>query len=112
MDGIIEFVKSIINSLNPTLVEFSNSEAAFGYVARVIAALIVLAIVIYCIRNFRKFVRFLRDTYQELRKVDWLSRADTIKFSVITLAMLVGSTLFIMGVDRVFLAARNLILGL
>lgn len=112
MEGLVEFINNTVNSLNPGLIDFSNSEQAVGYVMRVIVALVILAIVIYCLKNLRRFVRFLRDTYQELRKVDWLNRADTVKYSMITLISLIISTFFIMGIDRVFLSIRNLILGL
>jgi preprotein translocase subunit SecE len=46
--------------------------------------------------------QFLREVRQELRKVAWPSRAETINFSVVVFIALVVMTLMIFALDWVF----------
>lgn len=53
---------------------------------------------------------FLGKVGTELRKVTWLSRKDTVSYTITVIFFLILGTLFIIGVDRVFTEIRSEIL--
>ncbi len=48
------------------------------------------------------FVRFLREVRNELRKVAWPSRSETINYSIVVLITVIILGLFIYGLDWLF----------
>jgi preprotein translocase subunit SecE len=46
--------------------------------------------------------QFLREVRLELKKVDWPTRAELISYTIVVLATLVVTTLFVAGLDFVF----------
>jgi preprotein translocase subunit SecE len=48
-------------------------------------------------------IRFIREVIAELKKVTWPTRAETIKLTVIVIAISVIVGLFIGGLDMIFL---------
>jgi len=46
--------------------------------------------------------QFLKEVRQELKKVDWPSRAELISYTIVVLATLVVTTLYVAGLDLIF----------
>jgi preprotein translocase subunit SecE len=46
--------------------------------------------------------QFLKEVRQELKKVDWPSRAELISYTIVVLATLIVTTLYVAGLDFVF----------
>ncbi len=57
-----------------------------------------------------QIVNFIKLTFEELKNVVWLSRKQTIKYTVIILVVLIVSALIILALDKGFLLIRNLII--
>ena len=56
------------------------------------------------------FIGYLRDTRAELRHVSWPTRAQTINYTIIVLAISIGTGLFLGLLDFVFsLGLKNFI---
>ena len=53
---------------------------------------------------------FLRKTVQELKKVSWISRQETVSYTVTVIFFLILGVIFIMGADTVFTEVRSEIL--
>ncbi|MEX0651232.1 MAG: preprotein translocase subunit SecE [Actinomycetota bacterium] len=47
-------------------------------------------------------LQFLKEVRQELKKVDWPSRAELISYTIVVLATLVVTTLYVAGLDLAF----------
>ena len=47
---------------------------------------------------FQKFINYIKDTKVEMKKVNWLSRKDTINFTIIVIAV----SLVVSGILGVF----------
>lgn len=52
---------------------------------------------------------YITDTYSEMRKVSWPSRDQTIKLTLIVVAISIGMALFIGGLDFMFTNLLTLI---
>lgn len=48
------------------------------------------------------FIDYIKESQKELKKVNWPSRQQTVKYSVIVIAMSLGLAAFLGGVDFVF----------
>lgn len=55
--------------------------------------------------------RLLRETLGELRKVNWPSREEAIQLTIIVLAVLAASSLFLGALDYVFTSMFRLLVG-
>ncbi len=51
---------------------------------------------------FQKFVNYIKETKGELKKVNWLSRKDTINFTIIVIAVSVGMAVLLGAFDFIF----------
>ena len=56
------------------------------------------------------FIDFFREVFAELKKVEYLSRSKTIRYSIFIIIALIISTIFLIAADKVLFAIRNLIL--
>ena len=52
-------------------------------------------------------VRFLRETYEELRKCVWPSREETARLTMVVIVLAVAAGFFLGGLDRVFAELFN-----
>ncbi|MEK7124654.1 MAG: preprotein translocase subunit SecE [Patescibacteria group bacterium] len=50
----------------------------------------------------QKIKSFFREVYVELRKVNWLSRNQVIRYTVIILAVTILTAVFLGGLDYIF----------
>ncbi len=48
------------------------------------------------------FIDYLKESQKELKKVNWPSRQQTVKYSIIVIAMSLGLAAFLGGIDYVF----------
>lgn len=110
MDNLKDTFEKIANSLNPIKVSWSNSGDAIEYILKIGILVLVVVAIVAAIYYFPRLVKFLRATQIELKLVTWLSRRNTYKYTVISLAMLIAGTLFIILVDRAFLSIKNLLI--
>jgi preprotein translocase SecE subunit len=55
-------------------------------------------------------IMFLRKTIQELKKVSWISRKETVSYTITVMFFLALGVIFIMGADTVFTEIRSEIL--
>jgi preprotein translocase SecE subunit len=53
---------------------------------------------------------FLKQTFLELKRSEWLSKENTFRYSILVIVAIIISLLFILGVDKVFLGVRNFLL--
>ena len=53
------------------------------------------------------FIDYLKESQKELKKVNWPSRPQTVKYSVIVIAMSLGLAVFLGGVDLVLTYIRD-----
>lgn len=111
MESIRNIVKEIIDSLNPTSVDWQNAGNIAIYLLSLGIFLTILVAIFFGIKNIDKAYVFIKATFAELKKVSWLSREDTYKFTIITLAMIVVSTIFIVLADQAFLLLRGVLIS-
>jgi preprotein translocase subunit SecE len=52
-------------------------------------------------------VQFVREVIAELKKVNWPTRAETIKLTVLVIAISLITGIFISGVDALFVKATS-----
>ncbi|MCA9387349.1 preprotein translocase subunit SecE [Candidatus Dojkabacteria bacterium] len=104
-----QFITDIIFNMNPGNVNWGNGNGIFELISTWVGIILVIGLLIYTVRNFRKGTNFLRDSWNELRKVEWLSRKMTYQYSLITFGVLIFFIFFILAVDELFLAIRNLL---
>ncbi len=110
MEKISEILKKLVEFINPVLVDWQNTGSIVSYALRLLLIIIIAVGLYFIILNSKKIFRFFETTYSELKLVDWLNRRDTIKFSLITISLIVLFTLFILLADRSFLNLRNLLI--
>ncbi|MEO6729366.1 MAG: preprotein translocase subunit SecE [Candidatus Dojkabacteria bacterium] len=55
---------------------------------------------------------FFVGTYSELKKTQYLSKRKTLSYTLLVLGFLVIGTLFILGVDTLFLSVRSLLFSI
>lgn len=58
----------------------------------------------------KKLFNFFRLTFAELKMVDWLGRAQTLKYTFMVVVLLVISAGIILLLDKSFLFIRNLVI--
>lgn len=54
--------------------------------------------------------KFFNSLAQELNGVEWLSRKQTVRYTILVISCLVLGTLFILLVDQIFVAIKTAIL--
>lgn len=55
-------------------------------------------------------LKFISKVFSELKKVDWITREQTVSYTITVVFFLIIGTLFILGIDKVFSIARSEIL--
>ena len=65
--------------------------------------------VLSAVYNFRIF-KFIRGVTSELTQVDWLSRRLTIRYTILVIICLILGTLFVLGIDQLFIRIKAVIL--
>ncbi|MFS8130908.1 MAG: preprotein translocase subunit SecE [Candidatus Dojkabacteria bacterium] len=55
---------------------------------------------------------FIVGTYGELKQTEYLSKRKTLSYTLLVLGFLVIGTLFILGVDTLFLSIRSLLFSI
>ncbi len=58
----------------------------------------------------KKPYNFIVQTLNELKKVEWLSKKLTVKYTILIVSCLVIGTLFILFVDQIFVQIRSLVI--
>ncbi|MCA9380830.1 preprotein translocase subunit SecE [Candidatus Dojkabacteria bacterium] len=104
-----QLITNTIFSINPGNVNWGNGNGVFEFFSTWIIILVALGLIVYGVRNFRKGIDFIRDSWNELRKVEWLSRRMTYEYSIITFGVLIFFVFFILVVDELFLFVRTLL---
>jgi preprotein translocase subunit SecE len=56
---------------------------------------------------FHKFKSFLQESWLEIKKVNWPSKRETIKYTLVVLLTLTITALFLGGVDFIFTRFLN-----
>ena len=56
---------------------------------------------------FSKIINFLKEVRLEIRKVNWPSRDETIRYTLIVVAMSVVVAVYLGGVDLIFTTLLN-----
>jgi len=51
---------------------------------------------------FSKITQFLKEVYQELKKVSWPTRKEVIKYTLIVIGVSLGIAIFLGGLDFLF----------
>lgn len=100
-------MEDFINTLNIANTDWSNTESVLNTVGLYILLVILLGLIFYVVVNYKKIISFLRLTILELRKVDWFERSKTVRLTILTIVFIIGSTLYIYGVDQIFFLIRN-----
>ena len=54
---------------------------------------------------FTKFINYIKDTKAEMKKVNWLSRRDTINFTIIVIAVSLFAAAILGVFDAIFTKA-------
>lgn len=60
---------------------------------------------------FNKITNYFTQSFQELKKITWPSRQETINLSIIVIASIVAAMLFLTGIDWVLSKIITLIIG-
>ncbi|GAB4285819.1 MAG: hypothetical protein Kow0081_3750 [Candidatus Dojkabacteria bacterium] len=111
MEQLIKnFIEGFIDIISPADVDFSSPVGIFVYVLKIVLVLVIAGLTIYSLSNMRNFITFLRSTYSELKKVEWLSRAMTFRYSLIVIITIFLSTLLLIFFDETLLLLRNLLI--
>ncbi len=110
MESIINQIISAVSSLNPIAVNWSSAGDVAEYIFRVIIAAVVVVGVVTALTNARAIRSFFVRTFNELRKVEWLSRSRTLRLTALILVLIIASTLLLIIFDQTFLFARNLLI--
>lgn len=58
----------------------------------------------------RTIVNFFKETFNELKQVEWLSRNKTLRYTLLVIIFLVIGATFIILVDQLFLLIRSSII--
>jgi len=110
MTEIREFFESIFSRLNPGEVDFNVAGDVAVFIGLWVLLFVIILGIFFSIKNYRKIFDFLNQVYLELKKVTWLDRNSTYKYTVITLFAIIFGALFILFVDQAFLSLRNLVI--
>ena len=57
-------------------------------------------------------INFIRESFNELKKVEWLDRKLTVQYSIIVITVLIAFAGFITYSDEFFLILRRLIINI
>jgi len=60
---------------------------------------------------FPAIIKFLKEVRQELKKVTWPSREDTVKHTLTVIGISVAVALFLGGLDLLFVFLLNKLIG-
>ncbi len=108
---MIEAITTLIQDLNPSQVDWRSTGAIFIYALRWVGIILVFGLIVFASLNIRKITSFTIESWNELKKVEWLGRRMTIQYSIIVVAVLILFTGFITLTDEVFLFVRTLIIS-
>ena len=89
---------------------FSHQAVAIRLIGWIIAALAMLLVFFYTTQG-RRFGSFAQASRAELRKVVWPTREETIRTTLIVMAMVVVASLFLWGIDTLLLWAVAFLTG-
>ena len=83
---------------------FSHQAIAIRLIGWIIAALVLVSLFFYTTLG-RRFWALAQASRAELRKVVWPSREETVRTTLIVMAMVVVAGLFLWGIDTLLLWA-------
>ena len=83
---------------------FSHQAIAIRLIGWIIAALILTSLFFYTALG-RRFWAFAQASRAELRKVVWPTREETVRTTLIVMAMVIVAGLFLWGIDTLLLWA-------
>lgn len=106
IDGIV----NIISSLDPSELDFGSGGDVIVYIIKLLIVIGAFVLIFFGIYKSPEIYKFLKNTYRELKVVDWLSKKLTYKYTLYTLIFVIFSTLFILLADQAFLKLRNLLI--
>jgi preprotein translocase subunit SecE len=89
---------------------FSHQAIAIRLIAWIITAL-VMALLFFYTAQGRRFWGFAQASRAELRKVVWPTREETVRTTLIVMAMVVVASLFLWGIDTLLLWAVAFLTG-
>lgn len=89
---------------------FSHQAMAIRLIAWIIVALTMVALFFYTLQG-RRFWGFAQASRAELRKVVWPTREETVRTTLIVMAMVVVASLFLWGIDTLLLWAVAFLTG-
>ena len=89
---------------------FENQAAALRTGAMILVAVVVFSIVLFTEQG-RKIVAFAQDARIEMRKVVWPSRQETMQVTLMVVAIVVVTALFLWGIDTLLLSGVQFLTG-
>ena len=89
---------------------FSHQAIAIRLIGWIIAALAMVLLFFYTFQG-RRFGGFAQASRAELRKVVWPTREETVRTTLIVMAMVVVASLFLWGIDTLLLWAVSFLTG-
>jgi preprotein translocase SecE subunit len=109
-ENVLELLSSIITGLNPTDVAWTNAGEVAVFITKVIIFVAAIALLVYIIVKLPTTIRFIKESYRELRNVEWLSKVQTYRYSLVTLTVIILFSLLTLLADQAFLGLRNLLI--
>ncbi|TLY47677.1 MAG: preprotein translocase subunit SecE [Gammaproteobacteria bacterium] len=83
---------------------FSHQAIAIRLIGWIIGAIVLASLFFYTVLG-RRFLAFAQASRAELRKVVWPTREETVRTTLIVMAMVVVAGLFLWGIDTLLLWA-------
>lgn len=91
-------------------VYFENQPVALRIGAMILVGMVVFGIALFTEKG-RQVVAFAQDARIEMRKVVWPSRQETMQVTLMVIAIVVVTALFLWGIDTLLLSGVQFITG-
>lgn len=89
---------------------FESQPAALRIAAMLVIGIVMLAIIGFTDKG-KKVIAFAQEARIELRKVVWPTRQETIQITLVVVAIVIITALFLWGIDSVLLWIVQLLTG-
>jgi preprotein translocase subunit SecE len=89
---------------------FSSQSVALRIAGNIIAGIALLSVASFTLQG-KRFLQFAREARIELRKVVWPTRQETFQSTLVIVAVVAITALFLWGVDSILLWAVSFLTG-
>lgn len=103
-------MENIIDWYNPNENELDNIGDYVVYGFKWLILILAIFTVLTAIKNRKNIREFLRNTLEELKKVEWLDSKTLREYSTITVVLITLMSLVILGFDTIFTSIRDIII--